>query len=38
MCGLVDGELVVAAVRVVTIDADDGVVEVDIVEILDAAD
>jgi hypothetical protein len=38
MCGLVDGELVVAAVRVVIIDADDGVVEVDVVEILDAAD
>jgi hypothetical protein len=38
MCGLVDGELVVAAVRVVTIDADERVVGVDVVEILDTAD
>jgi hypothetical protein len=38
ICGLVDGELVVAAVRVVTIDIDDSVVEVDVLEILDTAD
>jgi hypothetical protein len=36
MFGLVDGEMVVAAVKVVTTEANDVVVDTDVVEVLDA--